>query len=690
MFRSALASLQAGKANDAERLFKKLLSAQPEHVAGLNLLAILLTKLGRFEEAERYAQRALDEDATSDATFYNYGIILKSLKRPTEALERFSQALAINASISETWNNRGTIFSDLKQYREAVADFDKAISINSNYPDAYCNKGKSLAELKLYDESLGAFNRALSLKSDLAEAWLGRGNVFFKLKRNADALVDYDKALSIKPDFAEAWLGRGHVFVDLKRFNEAFAAYDKAFTINPDLNYLEGARLHAKMQLCDWSDYDAESEHLILSIRSGKLNTAPFTLLAIPSSSADQLQCAKLWVADKCPPSRKSIWQGEHYRHDRIRVAYVSADFREHPVSFLLAGMFESHDKSRFDITAISLGSDDNTEMRQRLKESVGHFIDVKAHSDDQIADIVKSSEADILVDLMGFTAESRTGIFARCAAPIQVNYLGYPGTMGANYIDYVIADSILIPASHQNSYTEKIVYLPNSYQGNDTKRNISKKIFTRAECGLPDSGFVFCCFNNSYKILPSVFDRWMRILLEVPGGVLWLLEDNATAVINLKREAELRGISAERLVFAKRMSLPDHLARHRLADLFLDTLPYNAHTTASDALWAGLPVLTQIGEAFAGRVAASLLSAIGLPELIIETSEEYVQLAIDLAKHPEKLAAIKHKLAENRLTAPLFDTKLFTKHIESAYTAMYEQHRRGDKPKAFAVEPIS
>jgi predicted O-linked N-acetylglucosamine transferase (SPINDLY family) len=364
----------------------------------------------------------------------------------------------------------------------------------------------------------------------------------------------------------------------------------------------------------------------------------------------------------------------------------LSADFHEHATAYLMAGVFEHHDRSTFDTTAISIGPNDNSPMRQRLERSFGKFIDASMLSDAEVATQIRSAEIDILVDLKGFTQDGRTNILARRPAPIQVNYLGYPGTMGADYMDYIIADPVLIPSSQKSNYQEKIAYLPNSYQANDGKRNVSEKMFTREECGIPDGNFVFCCFNNNYKITPAIFDRWMRVLTKIPSSVLWLLEDNATAAANLKREVELRGVSAERLVFAKRMPLRDHLARHRLADLFLDTLPYNAHTTASDALWAGLPVLTQLGETFAGRVAASLLNAVGLPELITRTPEEYERVAVDLATHAEKLAAMRRKLTENRLTTFLFDTKLFTRHIEAAYISMHDRYRAGMGPDHIVV----
>jgi protein O-GlcNAc transferase len=393
-----------------------------------------------------------------------------------------------------------------------------------------------------------------------------------------------------------------------------------------------------------------------------------------------------LWVSEKCPSSQTPIWRGERYRHDRIRVAYVSADFHQHATSYLMAGMFECHDTSRFEITAISLGPDDASEMRRRLKHGFEHFVDHSKRSDDEIAAYIKQVEIDILVDLKGFTQDARTNVFARRPAPVQVNHIGYPGTMGASYIDYIIADSTTIPDEARRFYSEKIVVMPNSYQVNDSKRVVHDIAVDRPGAGLPPTGFVFCCFNNNYKIEPSVFDCWMRILARLEGSVLWLLEDNASAADNLKKEAIARGISAERLIFAKRLPLPEHLARHKLADLSLDTLPCNAHTTASDALWSGLPMLTCLGETFAGRVGASLLKAIGLPELVTTTLESYERMAIDLASDSQKLAAIRRELARNRPTAPLFDTELYTRHIERAYDAMYQRCQAGLPPDHIVV----
>ena len=533
---------------------------------------------------------------------------------------------------------------------------------------------------------LASYDTAIALKPDIAEAYNNRGNTLRDLKRFDEALASYDKASALKPDIAETYHNRGNTLRDLKRFDEAVASYDKALALKPDLACAEGDRLRAKMRLCDWSNFDAECTHLISSMRNGTI-TLPFVLLGISSSSDEQLQCARLYSKIRYFPSDKPIWKGERYDHSRIRIAYLSADFRNHAISYLLAGVFEQHDRQHFETIAISFGPSNPNEMLTRLKGAFDKFIDVKDRSDIDVARLLRTLEVDIAIDLMGFTRDSRTGIFSMRAAPIQVNYLGYPGTMGADYIDYLIADPTSIPESHHAHYTEKIAYLPNSYQGNDSKRFIAEKVFTRAEMGLAQKGCVFCCFNSNYKITPDVFDRWTRILKRVEGSVLWLLEGNADAASNLRKEAGARGINPERLVFAKHLSLADHLARHRVADLFLDTLPYNAHTTASDALWAGLPVLTQIGETFAGRVAASLLTAIGIPELITSSPQAYEDLAIELATNPDKLADFKRKLADNRLTRPLFDTELFTRHIEAAYTAMYERYQAGLLPDDIYVQ---
>jgi predicted O-linked N-acetylglucosamine transferase (SPINDLY family) len=652
IFFEALACLDERNFATAEALFVRTLKLAPGHIASLNNLAV-----AQFEQ-----------------------------RKLVEASATYDQLLTLKPDLAEGWVGRGNLLTDRRHYDEACLAFDTALSIKPDLADAWLGRGNALNGLQRHGEALSAFDAALSINPDLAEAWLGRGNLFGQVQRYDEALSDIDKGLSINSKLPQGWLYRGNFLTEIKRHAEAFKAYDTAFALVPDFPTAEGSRLFSKMQICDWRDFDRETEHLTSSIRNRKNNCPAFAFLGISASPQDQLDYTRLWSAIAYPVLSEPIWCGEIYNHDRIRIGYVSSDFHQHATSYLIAGLFECHDVSKFELTAISIGPDDDSGMRRRLVCSVPRFFDGRQLSDDEVALQIKKAEIDIVVDLKGFTQNSRAGIFARRPAPIQVNYLGYPGTMAVQYIDYLIADRTVIPETHKDYYTEKIVYLPNSYQVNDAKRSISNKTFTRAECGLPVEGFVFCCFNNSYKILPGVFRSWMTILKRVSGSVLWLLGDNPAAVANLRREAAARGVDPERLVFAERLSLPDHLARHRLADLFLDTLPYNAHTTASDALWAELPVLSQIGETFAGRVSSSLLNAIGAPELIVSTPEAYERRAIDLAADRDRLAAIRQKLAKNRLIAPLFDTQGFARHIEAAYTEMYQRHLKGLPPDDISV----
>ena len=418
-----------------------------------------------------------------------------------------------------------------------------------------------------------------------------------------------------------------------------------------------------------------------MKIKENKKCSLNFPVLIFSDSLLIQSKNCEVFINDKHPLNLSLGLISKYQRKNKIRIGYYSADFHNHATSYLMAELFERHDKTKFELIAFSFGPDEKDEMRHRISNAFNQFIDVRFKSDRDIALMSREMGIDIAVDLKGFTENARTDIFSHRAAPIQVNYIGYPGTMAAEYIDYIIADQMIIPTESRKYYYEKVVYLPNSYQVNDRKRIIADKAFTREELGLPKKGFVFCCFNNNFKITPHTFDGWIRILKAVEGSVLWLLEDNTTARINLLKEAKKRGLNPIRLVFAKRMKLPEHLARHCAADLFIDTLPYTAHTTTSDALWAGLPVLTCTGESFASRVAASLLNAIELPELIATTQEQYESIAIELANNPEKLKAIKDKLESNKLTTALFDTPRFTKHIESAYMKMYERYQNDLRP---------
>jgi predicted O-linked N-acetylglucosamine transferase (SPINDLY family) len=461
----------------------------------------------------------------------------------------------------------------------------------------------------------------------------------------------------------------------LKRFEEAAKDCESLLKLDPEFKYTRGFLAFFRLQCCDWRDLERQKREIATGLRAGKRVVAPFANVALSQSEGDQLSCARICVADRYPASSRPLWQSERYRHDRIRLAYLSGDFNNSAVATLMAGVFEHHDRARFETIAVSFARDDESPMRARLGRCFDRFMEVQEQSDAEVAELLRRMEVDIAVDLMGFTGECRPGILAFRPAPVQVNYLGFPGTMGADYIDAIIADRTVIPEESVGDYSEAVVYLPDTYLPNDATRRIAERTPTRSEAGLPEKGFVFCSFNNSYKFTPELFDIWMRLLSRVEGSVLWLPEVNAAAVRNLRREAASRGIDENRLVFAPFLaSAEDHLARLRLADLFLDTLPYNAHTTAADALWAGLPVLTTPGSTFAGRVAASLIKAIGLPEMIAPSPEAYEAMALQLARDANALAEIKAKLQRNRGIHALFDTARFTRSLEAAYAKLYER----------------
>jgi len=672
---------QQGQNEEADRLYAKLVKKNPEYFDALNLYGLFNYQQGNLLKAAELLKKAARINPRSIKALNNLGIVFGELKRSQESLDTFERAIALDPTNPQTLNNRGNALADLNRLDGALESFGLAIKIQSNFFDAYINRARVFLQLGRYEEALADNDRALIFAPLHPDIHNNRGGVLLKLHRTGEALASYDRALAIRPDHANALGNRGSILNELGRYDEALSAFDKALAIKPDLPGTKADRIYSKMHLCGWSNHDAECLEVISSMRGGA-PTSPFVVLGISSSREDQLHCATTYSKKNYPPADKPVLQGGHYRHDRIRVAYLSGDFRDHPVAYLLAGVFEQHDQDRFETFAISFGPDNPNEMRTRLGRAFSRFIDVREKSDFDIAKLLKELEIDIAIDLMGHTTGSRMGILAHRAAPIQINYLGFPGTTGASHVDYIIADPILIPERHRNDYTEKIAYLPNTFMPGDSNRPISDGVLDRMQHGLPKTGTVFCCFNNTYKLNPSVFECWTRILNRVEGSVLWLSATNATAADNLRKAASAKGVDPNRLVFAKRLpSSADHLARHRLADLFLDSLPYNAHTTANDALWSGLPVLTQIGETFAGRVAASLLNTVGLPELIKQTQEEYEKAAIELATDPARLALFKDRLAQNRLTTPIFNTQLFTRHIENAYAVMAERYQAGLPP---------
>jgi len=674
--------------DEALAAYDKALALDRDYSVAYSNRGSALLSLRRYPEALASCNRAISLDPDLASAYSNRGSALLNLKRLSEALASCDQAIALDPGLASAYSNRGSILLNLKQFSEALASCDQAISLDPSFATAHSNRGAVLISLNQHLEALASCDRAISLDPGLATIHVTRGVVLLGLQRYSEALASFDRAAALDPGLASAHGNRAVALMILGHHADSFAAADKAFAIEPDLNYLAGNRLFAKLQLCSWNNLDVETSHLLSALRNRQLVITPFFNLAIPSLPVDQLHCAQLHIAENnLSGSSRPPWRGNIPSHDRMRVAYVSSDLRDHPVAHLTAGLFEHHDKSRFEVTAISLGPEQDSDFCRRIRASFERFVDIPLQSDRNIADLIRQLEIDIAVDLNGFTQNGRTDVFAQRPAPIQVSYLGYSGTMGADYYDYIIADRTVIPEEHFDFYSEKAVWLPDSFLVNDAARPIVERTPTRGELHLPETGFVFCCFNQSYKLNPTIFDVWMRLLKAVDGSVLWLREYNETALHNLRLEAERRGVAPERLVFAPPVPLiAEHLARHRQADLFLDTLPYNGHTTAADALWAGLPVVTCLGSAFAGRVAASLLQAVGLSELITASLEDYEALALKLARDPVLLASLKAKLARNRGTYPLFDTGRFTRNLEAAYTTMWRRYQNAEPPASFAV----
>lgn len=717
----AISAFQTNNFEKAYRLCDLVLEQDTDNVVALHLFGILNSLRRDFPKALKSLDRALTLSPHNPDLYVDKGKILNEASRPEDALLCLDKALAINerhpialdlkASIllllkrpaealeildrllkiarnhSRTLNNRGLALTELSRYDNAIESFRSAVASDFNNSEIWANLGNALFKSKSYNDALAAYSNALKLNPDFAEAWLGRGNTLASLKQYEDALSAAEKAIANKPDLAEAWGLRGGIYAHLRRPEEAVLAYSAAMRADQDLPFVKGNLLHQKMLCCDWSNIEGIIAEIERDIELKKPAAEPFGWQGIANSERSLQKAAEICAATLYPGDPAAIAHGiAENTTGKIRVGYLSGEFRVHATSHLLTGVLEEHDRSRFDVFIFDNGWDDKSDLRRRIAASAYEIIEITNLNDASAVTAIRKAGVDILVNMNGYFGDHRMGIFARRAAPIQVNYLGFPGTFGCDYIDYVVADRFVIPEDRKSFYTEKVVHLPHCYQPNDCTKTIATTIFKREDLGLPQRDFVFCCFNNSYKIVPDLFDCWARILKHVDKSVLWLLKSNASAVSNLIKEAVARGISPDRLVFADRMPLTDHLARHQLAGLFLDTLPYNAHTTASDALWAGLPVLTQTGTTFPGRVATSLLNAVGLPELAVRTQQEYEETAIHLATHPTELALLKNKLLKNKSTAPLFNTKQYTRHIEDAFRAMFDRRKQGLDPAHISV----
>lgn len=676
---------------------------------------------GDFSVAEMHCRQVLKAHPDVAEAWYNQGIAKRQSGKPAEALECQRKVVSLCPDSADALNAAGLEFIELNAYREAEQALNRALALAPKHLYALSNKANLLQRLKRYAEAEALLRRAVSLQPDFAplhvnlgavlnkqtlygkaelslakaidlapgmpQAWNNLASARSGQRRFAEAESACRQALSLNPEMHESWSNLGDILRETRRYKDAAEAYANLVDRAPEFDFAKGKLLYSLMQCCDWRRHDELRRAIEKGLGKNRRIADPFGYQAVSESPENLLACARIY-AEECFPMRTPLVDGRAPRppNGKIRVGYLSGEFRTQATAILMAGLYEHHDRSRFTIIAFDNGENDHSELRTRLENAFDEVVDISSLSDGEAAQAIKNRDIDILVNLNGYFGKGRQGVFSLRPSPIQVNYLGFPGTLGVAYIDYLIADATVIPEKDRGSYAEKVVYLPNCYQANDDRRPRPQFEVNRSEAGLPPESFVYCCFNNSYKITPARFAVWMRILEKVEGSVLWLLEDNETASANLRKEAVVAGISPDRLVFAKRAPQAQHLARHRLADLFIDSLPYNAHTTASDALWAGLPVLTQIGRTFPGRVAASLLKAIGLPELITDSEAEYEAMAIDLARNPERLRTIREQLDQNRTTMPLFDTARFTRGIESAFSTMVDRHLNGLEPDNFQV----
>jgi protein O-GlcNAc transferase len=635
---------------------------------------IKLQSQGLYVDAYKIYQSLAKTFNKNTALFNRLGQVAFALGDFNKSADHFLHSTTLNENQDEVWANLGVINRRLKNYDQALVCQNKALEINPRNANAYNNLGILLDEgLRRHDEAIEAFDQAIALNPDMADPHFNKGNIYRLQAKFDDAISCYEKAIALNPKFGSAFTNLAITYSAQKNYPKALEYFQVAVDLDQRTHFIFGQYLYTRLHVGVWTDYDQLVARLIKGIVAGEPITAPFPAHALLDNPKLQQDVVKTLIAIDYPPRDDLPKPETHSEHKRIRIAYFSSDYWHHPVTHLMLGLFNAHDRERFEVIAFSLGTPPKDVWHQRARDACDEFIEVNGFSDIEVASLARQMQIDIAVDLNGFTENRRTGIFAYRAAPVQVSYIGFLGSMGAPYIDYLISDETIIPAQYRKFYTEKIIYLP-SFQCNDPLQKPSNRIMTRADFGLPKEGFVYCCFNNNFKITPNVFACWMRILRQVPNSVLWLYINNAEAKNNLKNAAEQLGIAPERLIFAGKIPLEDHLARQKLADLFLDTLPYNAGATASNALRVGLPVLTQTGHAFAGRMCTSLLKAVGLPELAAPDQSTYESMAIRLATEPALLGGIRDKLLKNLEHAPLFDNQLFARHVETAFETIHQR----------------
>jgi len=683
------ASKAAGDLTQAAAHYRRALELKPDYLPALYNLGLVLHETNRLEEAEGLFRRAYALDPADADVLAHLGAVLCKRSSFDQAAQVFREALGLAPESPDLWLWLGRACLQIPGRREeAVRCLRQCIALKPDFVEAVEGLGELLLDEGRLDEAIAHYRAAVLARPEIAPFHNALGCALTRKSRLPEAVECFRKTLGLQPDFADAHHNLGIALGMQGEREQALRCAEEALRLKPGDAVFTECLLFEKQHICDWADFEALSAlQRRRALEGAAPPSSPFSLLSIPSTRAEQLLCAKNFAQYhlQAVARDRPEFRFERRSRDRLRIGYLSADFHEHATAYLAVELFELHDRSRFEVLAYSYGPDDGSPMRARLTRAFDRFTDIEPLSHAAAAAKMYADGVDILVDLKGYTEHARTGIVALRPAPVQVNYIGYPGTMGAEFIDYLVTDRFVVPPGHAADYSEQLVLLPGSYQANDRKRVIAKTP-PRGELGLPETGFVFCCFNQAYKILPDMFASWMRLLEAVPSSILWLFDSNAWASRNLRREASSRGIDPLRLVFAPPLPLDRHLGRMRAADLFLDTLPCNAHTTASDALWAGLPVLTLPGDTFASRVAGSLLTAVGIPELIAGSLAEYEALAVGLARDPARLAELRARLARDRDSSPLFDTPAFVRNLESAYEKMWQHFLSGAGPRA--IEP--
>ena len=666
------AYLGLGELTRAANAFKTVINLKPEIPEAYNNFGVVLYNLGDLVRSSYILNKAIEIKVDYVEAFNNLGNTLKKQNKINEALEKYFKCLSIKPDYSEAYNNIAIIFKEQKKYEEAILYYNKAIALKPNYDAAISNLGELFLKKNELEKAIEYLNKAISINPNLSEAYNNLGNVFYKKGEYGKAINFYNKALSINPishqfndNIGDAFKKKGNLF-------KAIKYYEKVLSIMPNLERVRAKKLHLQASISDWKLIKQDS---IFFDKLGATNQSitPFSLLSLEDSPKRHKKRSVIYSKNKFLQKPLPFDFKIREIDEPIRIGYFSSDFKEHPVAYLIAKVIEKHNKGQFQVYGYSIRETEKDSLYKRLVKSFDVFKDLSHLSDKEAALLARKDGIDIAIDLNGYTQNSRTGIFAYRIAPIQINYLGYPGTLGTDFMDYIIADNNLIPETSQDFYSEKPIYLPNTYMPTDNTREISNKTITRKEMLLPEDSFVFCCFNNNYKITSDEFDIWMRLLGKVKGSVLWLRKSNEWSEANFRLEAKKRNIGSSKIIFAERMPTEEHLARYKLADLFVDTFNFNAHTTACEALWAGLPVVTKIGNGFAARVAGSLLHVIDCPELITKTKEEYEALILELATNSEKLSKIKEKVLSNRMSKPLFNTELYTENLENGYKRAYQ-----------------